>query len=265
MVSQKIALVVDDDPSIVDAVKYILKKELQYLVLAATNPEVAVDLARSYAFDLLILDLHMPKLDGFQVLELVRKKQPDVKVVVLTAFYEQYKERYESARIDKIIEKPIEPPEFAKVIVSVGGSVHLPALAESEKVTKAKILIVDDEAEICESFKEWLVEDPNSEYEVEIAQDGNEGIVMNNQFEPDIVFFDLKMPHMTGLEMVNHIKKADGHKPRLFLAISADGYQSVISEVESMGYRVIAKPFRIEKVLELLREKCLEFGLYTAR
>lgn len=263
MASQKIALVIDDDPSIVEAVKYILKNQLQYLVLAATDPEVAVDLAKHYAFDLLILDLHMPKLDGFQVLELVRKKQPQVKVIVVTGFYEQYKGRYESVKIDKIIEKPIEAEDFAKDIVAIAGSVDLPAVEEPDKVTKAKILLVDDEVDICESFKEWLVEDALSKYEVEIAKDGNEGILMNNQFEPDIIFFDIKMPHMNGIEMVAHIKKGDGHKPKLYLALSADGYQKVIDEIQSLGFMVFTKPFRIEKVLQFLRGKCLELGLYT--
>ncbi len=262
--AQKIALVIDDDPSIVEAVKYILKDQLHYLVLDATDPEKAVDLAKNYAFDLLILDLHMPKLDGFQVLELVRKKQPQVKVIVVTGFYEQYKGRYESAKIDKIIEKPIEPPEFAKDIVAIAGSVDLPAVKEADKIAKAKILLVDDEVEICEAFKEWLVEDTSSQYEVEIAKDGNEGILMNNEFEPDVIFFDIKMPHMSGIEMVDQIQKGQGHRPKLFLALSADGYQKVIEEIEKLGFIVFTKPFRIEKVLEFLREKCLELGLYTA-
>lgn len=265
MASQKIALVIDDDPGIVEAVKYILKNQLQYLVLAATDPETAVDLARHYAFDLLILDLHMPKLDGFQVLELVRKKQPQVKVIVVTGFYEEYKGQYESAKIDKIIEKPIEPPEFARDIIAVAGSVEPPAVKEPGKVTKAKILLVDDEVDICESFKEWLVEDELSQYEVEIAKDGNEGILMNNQFEPDVIFFDIKMPHLNGIEMVEQIRKGDGHKPKLYLALSADGYQKVIDEIQSLKFKVFTKPFRIEKVLEFLREKCLELGLYTSK
>lgn len=264
MASQKIALIIDDDPDIVDEVKFMLKNQLQYLVLAATDPEVAVDLAKHYAFDLLILDLHMPKLDGFQVLELVRKKQPQVKVIVVTGFYDQYKDRYKSAKIDKIIEKPIEPSHFAKDIIAIAGRVDLPVIKEADKVTKAKILLVDDEVDICESFKEWLVEAASSEYEVEIAKDGNEGILMNNQFEPDIIFFDIKMPHMNGIEMADHIKRGDGHKPKLYLALSADGYQTVIDEIQSKGFMVFTKPFRIEKVLEFLRDKCLELGLYTA-
>src|SRR3989338_9244938 len=93
MANQKIALVIDDEQEVVDLVKDLLKDELHFLVLTATDPTVAADLAQSYVFDLLILDLHMPKLDGFQVLDIVRRKQPAIKVMIITGLYEQYKDR----------------------------------------------------------------------------------------------------------------------------------------------------------------------------
>lgn len=261
MVNQKIALVIDDDESIVNAIKLVLKEELNYLVLGATKPEIAIDLAKSYAFDLLILDLHMPRLDGFQVLELVRKKQPHVKVVVVTGLYEQYQDRFQHIKVDKIVEKPIEPAQFTKDIIAIAGSVDLPKKDESELVPKAKILIVDDETEVGETFKEFIVEDTPNQYKVEVAKDGKEGLLLNNEFEPDILLFDIKMPHMTGLEMVDQIKKDNDHKPRLYVAISGDGYHKIVSELESMGYFVLTKPFRAEVALAFIRRKCLELGL----
>ena len=263
MAGQKIALVIDDDEGVVSSVKMILKEELNYLVLGATNPETAVDLARSYAFDLLVLDLHMPRLDGFQVLELVRKKQPQVKVVVVTGLYEQYQDRFKQVQVDKIIEKPIEPAQFAKDVVAVAGSVDLAAADTAGRIPKARILIVDDEIEMCEPFRELILENQPNQYEVEIAKDGREGLALNSEFEPDIVFFDIKMPHMTGPEMVDEIKKGTGHKPRLFVALSADGYHEVVNEIKRQGYSVFVKPFNLEKVLKFIREKSLELGLFT--
>lgn len=263
MANQKIALVIDDDEAVVNSVKLILKEEANYLVLGATDPQVAVDLAESYAFDLLILDLHMPKLDGFQVLELVRKKQPHVKVVVITGLYEQYQDRFKHIKVDKIIEKPIEPAQFAQNIVAIAGSVDLPTAVETDRIPKAKILIVDDEVDLLEPFKEFILEDKPNHYEVEIAKDGKEGLLLNNEFEPDIIFFDIKMPHIIGTEMVDQIKKGDGNKPKLYVALSADGYQNIVEGMEKSGYTVFTKPFNIEQVLKFIREKCLELGLFT--
>lgn len=263
MVNQKIALVIDDDEAIVNSVKLILKEELSYLVLAATDPQVAVDLAKNYAFDLLILDLHMPKLDGFQVLEMVRKKQPRVKVVVITGLYSKYQDRFQHIKVDKIIEKPIEPVKFAQDIIAIAGRVDLPTIEETKRIPKAKILIIDDEVDMLEHFKEFILEDKPNSYEVEIAKDGMEGLNLNNEFEPDLIFFDIKMPYMTGPEMVDTIKKGTGHKPKLCVALSADGYKERVEEIENLGYTVVVKPFNIDKVLAFIREKCLELGLFT--
>lgn len=258
---QKIALVIDDDPGIVAVIKDLLKERLQYLVLEATDPQRAVDLSRSYAYDLLVLDLHMPKLDGFQVLEEVRKKQPHIKVIVVTGFYERYQERYQHARLDKIIEKPLDEAFFTRSVLSACGSAVNAQPPEMGCLTRAKILIVDDEPEICEALKDWLLEDSMSDYDVEIAGDGQQGLIMNEQFKPDILFFDIKMPHMSGLEMVSAIQSRAGHQPKVYVALSADGYQAIVEDIESRGFILFTKPFRIESVLEILRTKCLEHGL----
>lgn len=263
MADQKIALVVDDDEQIVQSIKQILREELNYLVLAATEPETAVDLAQRYLFDLLFLDLHMPRLDGFQVLELVRKKQPNVKVMVVTGLYEQYKDRFAHVKVDKIIEKPVEPPQFIQEVLALAGEAS-PAPPAPAQIPHAKILIVDDEVELCEPFKEFILEDQPSRYTVEIARDGREGLVMNEEFGPDIIIFDLKMPHMNGIEMINQIMKGSGHKPKLCAAISADGYQRVVEDIEKMGYPIFTKPFNIGQFLAFLRKKCLEQGLSAA-
>ncbi|OGW84448.1 MAG: hypothetical protein A3C35_02865 [Omnitrophica bacterium RIFCSPHIGHO2_02_FULL_46_11] len=262
MANQKIALVIDDEPDVVELIKDCLKEKLHYLVLSATDPEVAVDLAQSYLFDLLILDLHMPKLDGFQVLEMVRKKQPDVKVMVITGLYERYKERFKQVRVDKIIEKPFEFPKFEEEVVSLAGAVDRKTLeGDAGFIPKAKILLVDDEREQCEALQEFILEDKPNCYEVEIAEDAEEGIQKTNEFEPDIILFDIKMPHLRGDEMMERIKKGDGHKPKLFIAISAIGLQDTIHAVEAAGSLYITKPFRIEEVLRVIRKNCRELKL----
>ena len=262
MVNQKIALVIDDEPDVVEVVKDCLKNELHYLVLAATDPSTAVDFANNYLFDLLILDLHMPKLDGLQVLELVRQKQPTVKVMVITGLYERYEDRLKKVRVDKIVEKPFEFSRFEEDVVKLAGSVDQPfRSAEAGPIPKAKILLVDDEGEQCETLREFILEDQPNFYEVEIAESAEEGIARNNDFEPDLVLYDIKMPHLRGDEMMEKIKAGEGHKPRLFIVISAIGLPDTISRLEAAGCPYVTKPFRIEEVLKLLRNKCFELGL----
>ena len=68
----------------------------------------------------------------------------------------------------------------------------------------AKILIVDDEKEICEEFKNILQEDG---HEVEVALNGPEGIRQAGQNSFDLIFLDVLMPRMEGREVFENIKK----------------------------------------------------------
>ncbi len=85
-------LVVDDEPPIVEMLSYNLK-QANYTVITASDGEQAVQLARSEAPDLIILDLMLPKIEGMEVFRLVRRDH-DVPVIMLTA---------RDAEIDRVV------------------------------------------------------------------------------------------------------------------------------------------------------------------
>jgi len=75
-------IVVDDEETILNLVQRILE-EAGYNVVTATNGQEALDKISQLDVDLLLLDIMMPGLDGFQVLNLLRK-QSDIPVIMLT-------------------------------------------------------------------------------------------------------------------------------------------------------------------------------------
>ena len=85
-------LIVDDERSLTDALAAILKQH-NYSVSCAYNGEDGLDQALSGIFDLIILDVMMPKMDGFTMLKFLREKKISVPVMVLSA---------KSETIDKI-------------------------------------------------------------------------------------------------------------------------------------------------------------------
>ena len=79
----KILLVEDDE-----ALSFIVKDNLEqnnYFVELAENGEIALELFNSEKFDLIILDVMLPKVDGFQVAQTIRKKDDQVPIIFLTA------------------------------------------------------------------------------------------------------------------------------------------------------------------------------------
>jgi two-component system, NtrC family, response regulator AtoC len=119
--------------------------------------------------------------------------------------------------------------------------------------TMEKILIVDDEAFIRENLDRILKEE---RYGTTIAQNGNEALAFLKEEPFDLVFLDLKLPDISGLDVLRTIKGSD---PDL-LVIIMTGYASVESAVEALkmgAYDYIKKPFKAD-VIKLIVRLALE-------
>ena len=114
----------------------------------------------------------------------------------------------------------------------------------------AKILVVDDMAAIRTSLHEILTEE---NHEVEEAKDGEEALRKLEEDHFDIVFCDVKMPKIDGIELLERVKKAGITTP--FIIISAHGTKETALECIKRGaYFFIQKPFEsIETILIHLR------------
>ncbi len=104
-------LVVDDDKKTVDLIRLYLEKE-QYLVMTAFDGRGALELARQYTPDLIILDWMLPMLDGIDVCRLLRTES-SIPIILLTAkSTEQEKLRGLDTGADDYVTKPFSPREL---------------------------------------------------------------------------------------------------------------------------------------------------------
>ena len=104
-------LIVDDEPDIIEFIKYLLDRE-DYLVETATNGSEAIQKAKSFKPDLILMDVMMPIMDGIEACRQI-KLAPETKgvfIVFLTARSEEYSEiaGFE-AGADDYINKPVKP------------------------------------------------------------------------------------------------------------------------------------------------------------
>ncbi len=79
-------LIVDDEPSIVVPIQFLMEQQ-GYNVLVAENGEDALDVIYKYKPDLILLDIMLPRIDGYEVCEIVRlnPEYRDIKIIFLTA------------------------------------------------------------------------------------------------------------------------------------------------------------------------------------
>jgi CheY-like chemotaxis protein len=108
MTARQRILILDDEQDILEIYQEILARlPSQPDIITVDNGGQAIALLESQPFNLLLLDLRMPQMDGFQVLAIVRRKFPALRVVVMTAAQdEQFRARAYAMGIDLYLEKP---------------------------------------------------------------------------------------------------------------------------------------------------------------
>ena len=118
-------LVVDDDPDIVQVLKLGLEQN-RFLVDAFTNPEEALQSFKSDAesYCLVVSDIRMPVLSGIQLAKRVKETNPNVKVILMTAFEirdNEFSKVFPSTSVDGFVQKPIGIRELSNNILSIIG------------------------------------------------------------------------------------------------------------------------------------------------
>jgi two-component system, OmpR family, alkaline phosphatase synthesis response regulator PhoP len=117
-------LVVDDEIHIVQIVKFNLEKRGGYEVLTAKNGEEGLETAKSERPDLILSDVMMPKMSGFQFCEAL-KKDPDIKsipFIILTAKGQENDIKTgEELGVDDYITKPFSPKALLEKVAEILG------------------------------------------------------------------------------------------------------------------------------------------------
>jgi len=116
-----------------------------------------------------------------------------------------------------------------------------------------RILVIDDEEVVLDSCTQIL---DGGDYRVTTAGNGAEGLTRLEELQPDLVFVDLKMPGLSGLEVLEQIRA----KHALMVVIVITGYATVSSAVEAMkkgAFDFLPKPFTPEE-LRLITKRGLD-------
>lgn len=123
-------------------------------------------------------------------------------------------------------------------------------------MTKKTILVIEDDLELQTFVEEFLTE---NNYQILLANNGNEGLAMIEENQLDLILTDLLMPEKDGVRVISDVKANHPEIP----IIAMSGGQSVFSPVfleaaNTLGAtKTLTKPFRNEELLQTIQD-CLK-------
>lgn len=112
------ALVVEDDPAIRRLVEKLLTRS-RIKIDTASDGRTAIDKLRTDSYSVLVLDLMIPELNGFEIIEVIKREQLGVPVAVVSAVSQQALTQLDLDVVRLVISKPFDVDEFTKAILAL--------------------------------------------------------------------------------------------------------------------------------------------------
>jgi len=234
-------LVVDDLRSIRLTLGGILEDK-GHNVVTAENGYEAIDAVKKIHFDTIFMDIKMPGINGVQTFREIKKIDPKAAVIMMTAY-----------SVEDLVREALEEGAYA-IVYKPFDIDKIIAIIEELLHEKTLILIVDDQFTVRETLKAIL---EHKGYRVATAKDGAEAIEMVKKKHYDIIFLDVKLPDMNGVETFEQVKKIDPNAAVIMMT----GYSldDLVRRAISQGaYTCIYKPFDMESIIELVEEICVQ-------
>jgi CheY-like chemotaxis protein len=203
----KLVLVIDDK---LDARLLLsqLLEECGCRVITADSGEAALRHAREVHPDLILLDLMMPEMNGWQVLEKLKSDPAVSGIPVVIASVIAAENRGTLLGALDVLQKPVTQEDIQRVL---------------HRLPHSKVLVVDDSESDRLLMKTALEADG---VEVQTAVSGRDGLELLQRFTPDVVALDLMMPEMDGFTFLERLRKNPAHEHLPVVIVTAKDLSS---------------------------------------
>jgi len=175
-------LVVDDEKHI----RALLRQQLEevgYSIIEAQNGREAIQLARAERPDLIILDIMMPGLDGFEVTTILKQSNETAGIPIMILSIVEDRDKGYRLGVDGYLTKPVDAEQLLSTVSSLAARGQ-----QTAPRTRKKVLVIEDDAGIVRAIQEVL-----NDFQLITATDGQEGIRMAQQEHPNLIILDVRL------------------------------------------------------------------------
>jgi len=257
---KKKILIVDDDPTSLKILESMLPAD-RYSVIQANNGEEALDSAFDQPPDLILLDIMMPGIDGFEVTRKIKKdkRTKDVPIIIITSL-----DKSESnvkgleAGAEELLSKPVHATELLARVSSMlrlkeyrdqltirmlsGKSFGvMPKEREEIEIKEEEmpqVLLVED-TEVDAKIVENALEDET--FQLTTVKSGKDVFSTVSEKEIDLILLDILLPDMNGFEICRRLKK-DHKDIQVVIVTCLDDLESKIKGIELGVDDFLVKP-----------------------
>ncbi len=220
----------------------LVLKRKGYEVSIANDGFEAIDTVKEEFFDIIFMDIKMPVLNGVETYKKIKEINEKIIIIMMTAY-----------AVEDLIQDALKEGAYG-VIYKPLDFENILSLIEESKDTKqgGLILIVDDDPGTCKTLENVLTK---KGYDVVISNTGEDAIAKVQGKPFDIIFIDMKLPTLNGLETYLELKKIN---PKLIAIVITAYHQEmdylVQEAMNNSAYTCLTKPINIEDMLVLINE-----------
>lgn len=252
-------LVVDDNLTN----RNILKNQLELWkikpVLASSGKEALAVMATGLPVDLVLTDMQMPEMDGCELAATMQQLYPELPLVLLSSVGDEQNKKYEGL-FRSILTKPIKQEMLCKILIQElrGGKICMNHNMDAPKsilsadfaVTRPlQILVAEDNLVNQKLALKTLTK---LGYKADLAENGNEVIEMLGIKKYDLIFMDVQMPEMDGLEATELIRRYQKEQP-IIIAMTANAMKEDKDRCLAAGMDdFLSKPVKLESVVDTI-------------
>lgn len=231
-------LVVDDERDICENLRDILE-DFGYRVDIASTGDAALQLLATQSYDVALLDLKMPGIDGVELCRRVRARRSSTVGMILTAYASpQAASAAVQAGAWRVVPKPIDTFELMRLI---DNALQLPL-----------VLVVDDDRDLCEALRDTF---RDQGYRVDIAHSPGDAEHRLAESAPQVVLIDLKLADCSGLEVLELVRSRTPEARTIMITAHRDEMaRSITTAIEQGVVAVYYKPFEPASLLERIRQ-----------
>jgi DNA-binding response OmpR family regulator len=227
---------VDDEADLCANMADILS-DLGYLVDTANDGPTALEMVRRTPYDVALLDLKMPGMDGLELYHRIKEVRAGTIAIVVTAFASPATtEQALATGAWSVLPKPVNFPTLLSLV--------------EQAIDRPLVLIVDDDRELCANLWDLLRE---RGYRVDLAHDEQQAAAFLRDRRFHVVLLDLKLPGGNGADLIPRIRaSSQGARTILITGHRAESDEIIAQVLRDGAHAVCYKPFDIPHLLGLI-------------